>query len=150
LNSQAVDVLTAQLLPMATLITPNMDEARVLSGRALHTRSDLEACAKELAARYSTAVLLKGGHLAGDEAAADCLVTAQGSTHWFESQRIHGVSTHGTGCSYSAAIATGLGQGLPLLQAVAQAKEFIARAIAQYHVWQGNTAPVHALHHFAS
>jgi hydroxymethylpyrimidine/phosphomethylpyrimidine kinase len=147
-NAEAREHMIRELLPMATLITPNMDEAAVLWGRKVSCRAELEVCAIELAARFQTAVLLKGGHLLADEA-ADCLVQPGLEPVWLVSARIRGVSTHGTGCSYSAAIATGLGGGKSLPEAVSSAKLFIAQAIAQHHVWHGSYGPVHALHHFA-
>lgn len=136
----AVSVITNELFPLATVITPNMDEARVLVGREIKNRDDMLACAQELHARHGCAVLVKGGHLPDE--AADVL-WHDNRAEWFESPRIPGVRTHGTGCSLSAAIATGLGKGLALADAVRDAKLFVHRAIAQYHDWQG----VHALNH---
>ena len=140
MNEDAVSIVTNELFPLAALITPNMDEAQVLVKRAVMTRSDLLGCAEELAARFGCAVLVKGGHLTGD--AADVLWHG-GKAEWFESPRIAGVRTHGTGCSLSAAIATGLGKGLPLAAAVREAKIFVHRAITHHHDWAG----VHALNH---
>lgn len=145
LEDDAVECITSQLLPMARLITPNMDEARVLSGKIIHTRDDMAACAVKLSARFGAAVLVKGGHLENDDA-ADVLCDA-GELHWFSSPRTAGVQTHGTGCSYSAAIATGLANRLPLFEAVAQAKQFISRAIAGHFVWRTSAGKVHALNH---
>ena len=117
-----------------------MDEAEVLWERPVRTRDDMLACARDLHEQCGAAVLVKGGHLSGD---ASDVLWHEGTAQWFESPRVEGVHTHGTGCSYSAAIATGLGKGLPLAQAVREAKVFIHRAIAQHHAW-GN---VHALNH---
>jgi hydroxymethylpyrimidine/phosphomethylpyrimidine kinase len=147
MNEACVEALRSELLPLATLITPNMDEARVLWRRTVTTRDEMQACAEDLAAAYHTSVLVKGGHLAGP-VAADCLVHDGGVT-WLEMPRTAGVSTHGTGCSYSAAIAAGLGQGRGLLEAVQEAKQFISRAIQQHHVWHTAAGTTHALHHFA-
>lgn len=147
LEDDAVDFIAARLLPLARVITPNMDEARVLSGDVLRTRDDLAACAQKLGARYGTAVLIKGGHLENDEA-ADVLWDG-GEWFWFSAPRTHGVHTHGTGCAYSAAIATGLAKGLPLRDAVATAKQFISRAIAGHFAWSAGAGEVHALDHFA-
>ena len=145
LEDDAVKIIQAQLLPLARVITPNMDEARMLSGKILRTRDDMAACAAELSSRFGTAVLLKGGHLEHDDA-ADVLCDA-GALHWFSSPRTAGVRTHGTGCSYSAAIATGLAKGLPLIDAVAQAKSFISRAITSHFTWRTTAGEVHALNH---
>jgi hydroxymethylpyrimidine/phosphomethylpyrimidine kinase len=149
LDEAAVDLMQKELLPLATLITPNMDEARVLWGKTLRNRADMERCGEELVQKYQTAVLIKGGHLQKDNA-ADLLLEANGNMYWVESLRVEGVSTHGTGCSYSAAIATGLGQGMSLRDAVEQAKAFISRAIEKHLSWQGKPHTIHALHHFAS
>ena len=130
LEDDAVGCITTRLLPLARVITPNMDEARVLSGKVILTRDDMTACAIELSTRYHTAVLLKGGHLENDDA-ADVLCD-DGEVRWFSAPRTHGVHTHGTGCAYSAAIATGLARGFGLHDAVDAAKQFISRAIATH------------------
>lgn len=140
LAEEAIQAVKHELLPLATVITPNMDEAEVLWDRSVKTRDDMLACARELHEQCGAAVLVKGGHLTGD---ASDVLWHDGTAQWFESPRVHGVHTHGTGCSYSAAIATGLGKGLPLAEAVREAKVFIHRAIAQHHAW----GEVHALNH---
>jgi hydroxymethylpyrimidine/phosphomethylpyrimidine kinase len=140
LEDEAVLCMRDTLLRLATLITPNMDEAGVLTGRGIKSRAQMERAAVEMAAHFGTSVLLKGGHLEG--AAADVLCTG-GSCEWLEAPRITDVHTHGTGCSLSAAIATGLARGLALREAVAAAKSFITRSIAGHHAWRG----VHALNH---
>jgi hydroxymethylpyrimidine/phosphomethylpyrimidine kinase len=145
LEEPAVGVLTREVLPLAAVITPNMDEAGVLWDRPVGDRAEMEACARELADRFGAAVLVKGGHLTGD--AADVLCHAGGVT-WLEGRRVEGVVTHGTGCSFSAAIATGLARGRDLVTAVQEAKEFVSRAIGRHLQW---TSPgggvVHALNH---
>lgn len=145
LQDEAVSVMCGELFPLATLITPNMDEAAVLWQRPVETRADMEACAKDLGQRYQTCVLVKGGHLAGD-AAADVLQTA-GETLWLEAARTPGVQTHGTGCTYSAAIAAGIGHGLSLPEAVSKAKKHVSAAIAQHFCWTHQAGTVHALNH---
>lgn len=145
LEDSAVRTLIDELLPLATLITPNLDEARVLWGREVSSIEEMEACARELSGRFGAAVLVKGGHLKGD--AADVLCS-DGTLSWHTAPRTPGVRTHGTGCTFSASIATGLAHGLGLNEAVAQAKRFVSRAIAQHFVWQSAGAgPVHALNH---
>jgi len=144
LEDDAIEAVRTLLLPLATVITPNMDEAGVLWNRPVTTRDEMMACAQDLAADFGTAVLLKGGHLPG--AAADVLC-AEGGLTWYEAPRTEGVQTHGTGCTYSAAIATGLGLGLTLPQAVAQAKRYVSAAIAGYFAWDGGRGTVHALNH---
>lgn len=145
LEDAAVRTLIDELLPLATLITPNLDEARVLWDRPVNDPASMEACARELGGRFDAAVLVKGGHLQGD--ASDVLYL-DGEFFWHSAPRTPGVRTHGTGCTFSASIATGLAHGLGLNEAVAQAKTFVSRAISQHFLWQSAGAgPVHALNH---
>jgi hydroxymethylpyrimidine/phosphomethylpyrimidine kinase len=145
LEDEAVRTLIDSLLPLATLITPNMDEARVLWDREVTTVDEMEACARDLSARFGTAVLVKGGHLHGE--AADVLCHGEANT-WHTAPRTAGVHTHGTGCTFSAAIATCLARGMALNSAVAEAKKFVSRAISQHFAWQSAGAGfVHALNH---
>jgi hydroxymethylpyrimidine/phosphomethylpyrimidine kinase len=130
LKPSAIRVLKEQLLPLATLITPNLDEAALLLGRELTSRADLHEAARELQAQFGCAVLVKGGHLRSLPEAVDVLFDGRRS-HEFVSVRVRGVSTHGTGCTYSAAITALLARGEPLMQAVALAKPFITRAISR-------------------
>ena len=141
LDEEAVEAVKTLLLPLAKVITPNLDEAAVLWGHAVNNRADMEACGHDLSQTHGCAVLVKGGHLINDSA-ADVLCQA-GQARWFETPRVPGVSTHGTGCTYSAAIATGLAKGLLLVAAVDEAKAFVSRAISKHFAW-GN---VHALNH---
>lgn len=145
LEDEAVQAVKSQLLPLATLITPNMDEAEVLWGRPVTTRKEMEHCANDLSQTFQTSVLVKGGHLQ-DDSADDVLCTAD-AIIWLEAQRTHGVQTHGTGCTYSAAIAAALGQGFPLEAAVEEAKDFVSRAIAGHFAWAHHAGTVHALNH---
>jgi hydroxymethylpyrimidine/phosphomethylpyrimidine kinase len=148
LEEDAVEAVRRELLPLATVITPNMDEAMVLWGGArVETRAEMERCALDLADEYGVAVLLKGGHLR-DGTAGDVLA-CEGKTRWYEGRRVAGVHTHGTGCSYSSAIAAGLTQ-LPLEAAVEAAKAFIGGAIAQHFRWPSpGGGEVDALNHLA-
>ena len=145
LEDAAVRTLVDELLPLASLITPNLDEAGVLWERPVNDVVEMEACARELSARFDAAVLVKGGHLHGD--AADVLCH-EGEIFWHTAPRTAGVRTHGTGCTFSAAIATGLALEMGLDAAVANAKQFVSEAIAQHFVWQNAGAGhVHALNH---
>lgn len=129
LRPEAVRFLQARLLPLACVITPNLPEAEKLLGQRLQSVEDLRAAARALHARHGCAALVKGGHLPGLKVAVDVLF--DGRDEWLlEAPRVRGVSTHGTGCSYSAALAAGLAGGLPLVEAVSLAKQFISRAIA--------------------
>ncbi|MEI6537701.1 MAG: bifunctional hydroxymethylpyrimidine kinase/phosphomethylpyrimidine kinase, partial [Verrucomicrobiaceae bacterium] len=105
----------------------------VLLGRSIATRAEMESGAMELMRRHGCAVLLKGGHLSSEEA-SDVLVT-ESELLWFEGQRFYGVQTHGTGCTYSAAIAAGLARGYSLIEAVRQGKQFVSTAISKHFRW---------------
>ncbi len=118
-----------RLIAQATLVTPNRDEAAWLTGRPVPDEKALRAAAVELAINFAKPhVLAKGGHLRTREA-VDWLASPRGTMTRVSSRRIPGVDPHGTGCTYSAAIAAGLAQGLPLAEAVAMGKRFIARAL---------------------
>jgi hydroxymethylpyrimidine/phosphomethylpyrimidine kinase len=147
IEEDAVQVMVQELFPMAYLITPNMDEAAALLGVAIQSREDMQHAALALAEEHDCAILLKGGHLSGDDA-PDVLVH-QKSIHWLEGRRIHGVHTHGTGCTYSAAITAGLGRGLPLHEAVIEGKKFVTQAIADYFRWMTKAGGLDALNHRA-
>ena len=118
--------------------------AAVLTGPPISTLQELRQAGSQLASTYKTAWLLKGGHLPGEDS-VDLLFHSRGKISEFHSRRIHGVSTHGTGCTTSAAIAASLAQGLPLEAAVSRAKQYVTAAIKKHHRW-GET---HALNHTA-
>ena len=134
LKPGAVAAYRRALLPLATLVTPNLNELEVLSGRAVKSLAEMEAAGLELADRYQVAFLLKGGHLRGREA-VDVLVPPGGASERFVAPFIRGADPHGTGCTYSAAIATGLARGMSLREAVGAGKQFITRAIERRHRW---------------
>ena len=144
LGEDAMELLTTALFRRAILITPNMDEAGALLGTVIQDRSQMEAAAWRLHERHGTGVLLKGGHLAGRESPDALLV--EGKLEWLEGQRVPGVKTHGTGCTYSAAITAGLARGMPLREAVATAKAYVTASIARHFRW----GEVDALYHHAS
>lgn len=127
--SETVQVLVDELFPLATLVTPNLDEAALLLGRPITAARELEAAARDLLGMGAKAVLLKGGHLPGDEV-ADLLVSGPGPAQRLASPRITSRNTHGTGCTLSSAIAAYLAIGDSLDQAVAQARNYILQAIA--------------------
>jgi hydroxymethylpyrimidine/phosphomethylpyrimidine kinase len=129
LQPTAVRTLIDHLLPLACLITPNADEAGLLLDRRIQDVDDLRTAARELQRRFGCAALVKGGHLRGLRTAVDLFY--DGRDEWLlEAPFVRGVSTHGTGCTYSAAIAGYLALGNPLSRAVALAKQFITAAIA--------------------
>jgi hydroxymethylpyrimidine/phosphomethylpyrimidine kinase len=125
----AVNVAVADLFPRASLITPNLDEATALLGWRPNDIAGMQRGSLELARRYGTAVLLKGGHLPGDNL-TDILALPDGVTKSWASRRIEGVDTHGSGCTLAAAIAANLAKGLPLMGAVAAGRDYLQRGLA--------------------
>lgn len=128
LDKGAHDALVLRLLPLASLLTPNVPEAEVLTGMTIKTTRDLERAADALLALGPSAVLMKGGHLEGDTV-VDLLRTADGAQHVFEGPRIVSRSTHGTGCTLASGIAAGIAEGLTLQGAVARARDYVVKAI---------------------
>ena len=134
LEEAAIKIYEKELFPLATLVTPNLIEAERFSGKSVRDLNSMRRIGKELANRFGTAVLLKGGHLAGDRAID--LLFADGKVTEFESEFVRDIATHGTGCTYSAAITAGLACGLSLSDAVARAKKFVTRAIRRHLRWK--------------
>jgi hydroxymethylpyrimidine/phosphomethylpyrimidine kinase len=126
---ETVAVLVRELFPRVQLVTPNLDEAALLLGRPLREVNQLDTAAADLLAMGATAVLLKGGHVQGNEV-VDILTVAGQGPEVFSSARIHSHNVHGTGCSLSSAIAAHLALGHSLSSAVAHARQFILQAIA--------------------
>lgn len=126
MKEDARAILEEQLLPMAAVITPNIPEAEVLTGRKIRNREDMEAAALHLGIRGIRAVLLKGGHSVSD---ADDLLYANGRLTWFPGRRIQNPNTHGTGCTLSSAIASALARGMSMEDAVREAKDYISGAL---------------------
>jgi hydroxymethylpyrimidine/phosphomethylpyrimidine kinase len=129
LKPNALRAMKRRLFPRATLLTPNLDEAALLLGRRLATLDDLRVAARDLHAEHRVAVLMKGGHLRGMRQAVDLFYDGR-SERLLASRFLRGVSTHGTGCTYAAAIAANLGRGRTLIEAIVEAKRYIAGAIA--------------------
>lgn len=128
LSPDAADALCRELLPLASVITPNIPEAQKLSGETVKTTSDMERVGKSIAEVYGVNVLMKGGHSVED--ANDCLVLHErGDIIWFKGERVDNPNTHGTGCTLSSAIACGLAEGKTLEESVASAKAYITRAL---------------------
>jgi hydroxymethylpyrimidine/phosphomethylpyrimidine kinase len=127
-----------ELVPLATLVTPNLDEGSVLLGRTLRSVKDLRMAARELHDRFGCAALVKGGHLRGMKQAVDFFY--DGRTELLLSAPfVRGVKTHGTGCTYSAAVTAYLARGLELPHAVANAKEHVTQAIIHSQKADGNS-----------
>jgi len=138
LKPEAIKTLENELLPRATLITPNLPEAELLLGTVLKTPEDLRAAARELHRRFGCAALVKGGHLRGVKHAVDVFYDGRNELV-LAAPFIRGLHTHGTGCTYSAAITAHLARGSSLHKAVEQAKEFITAAIARRRQVDGHT-----------
>ena len=127
MKQNAVQTLIQELLPISTLVTPNIPEAQVLSGLSIETKEDMVTAAKQIGDNYHCAVLLKGGHSIND---ANDLLYTNGDLHWFEGKRINNPNTHGTGCTLSSAIASNLAKGYTLSESVQRAKDYISGALA--------------------
>jgi hydroxymethylpyrimidine/phosphomethylpyrimidine kinase len=141
LQDDAIGIYERELFPRAALITPNLDEAARLIGNPIGDLRAMREAGDALTNKYRVPVLLKGGHLTGDQATD--LLFLNGNVIEFSAPFSRGVVTHGTGCTYSAAITSGLATGLPLEEAVRRAKNFVSEAIAQHHAW----GDLHALNH---
>jgi len=128
LTPEAREVVCNELLPLATLITPNLEEAEWLSGMRIQSKEDLQAMAAAIQKRGVPNVLIKGGHLPG--AAVDYLLM-ENEEHWFEGERMNSEHTHGTGCTLSAAITALMARGISLKKAVGTAKIFVTQGIKQ-------------------
>lgn len=137
LKPAALLALCEELLPLSTLITPNLHEAQALAGIKLRSVEDMRHAAKALCQRFKTAVLVKGGHLRGIRAAVDIFYDGHQEL-LLSAPFVRGLRTHGTGCTYSAAITACLAKGLPLNESVAKAKEFVTQSIAQSQVAAGH------------
>lgn len=141
LQDNAIETYERELFPLAALLTPNLGEATRLTGRSITDLDGMYDAGRILAKKYGAPILLKGGHLSGEQA-IDILFHG-GNSIEFSAPFSRGVATHGTGCTYSAAITAGLAAGLALEEAVRRAKTFVSAAIAQHHGWDR----IHALNH---
>ena len=141
MKTDAVQTLVEKLLPIATLVTPNIPEAQVLSGKTIESKEDMLSAAKFIGDTFGCAVLLKGGHSIND---ANDLLYANGEMVWFEGKRINNHNTHGTGCTLSSAIASNLAKGFDLAMSVKRAKDYISDALsAQLDLGQGSGPMMH-------
>lgn len=140
LANDAVAALQTRLIRGAVLVTPNIPEAGVLTGRTIVDAAGMAAAARDILAMGAGAVLLKGGHLPARRL-VDLLVTADGIIR-FESDKIDTTSTHGTGCTLASAIAAGVAQGMTLPDAVARARDYVWRAIKLAPGWGHGHGPL--------
>ncbi len=147
IEESAIEMLRSELLPRATIITPNIPEAEIILGHKIDTQSDMTGAARELSMQSNVSVLLKAGHLT-EELLTDIFYTAQGEVHTLSSKRLYTPNTHGTGCTLSSAVAAFLSQGFPDAEAVRRAKEYLTKAIisgAEYEIGSGH-GPVNHFH----
>ncbi len=148
LRTEAVHALKTKLIPLVTLLTPNLPEADELTGRLAESSEDMPAVAQQLLALGPKAVLLKGGHLGG-ETSDDLYVDHKGHEEWLKSPRILTENTHGTGCTLSAAIASCLAMGVDLKDACHYGKRYLQGALQaakKAKVGKG-CGPVHHFYH---
>ena len=127
IDDEAIETLKSELLPIATVCTPNIPEAEILSGMKIESADDMIKAAKTISEKFSCAVLCKGGHNLND---ANDLLFENGNYKWFNEKRIDNPNTHGTGCTLSSAIAANLAKGSSLEEAVKKAKDYISGALA--------------------
>lgn len=140
LEPGAVESYKNKLFPLATLITPNLDEAATLLETKINDHKQMQIAVKALARKYDASILLKGGHLRGDKAID--LLFHDGKLTEFSAPFVRGVQTHGTGCTYSAAITAGLVSGLSLEQAIKRAKQFVTESIARRFRWKSKSGGI--------
>src|SRR5882724_12587930 len=143
LAPEAIQIYERELFPLASLITPNLDEATRLLGDPIRDLAAMHRAARTLAKKYGTAVLLKGGHLRGRRA-IDVLSYGD-STKEYSAAFLPGVKTHGTGCTYSAAITAELAKGVELARAIGTAIRFVSSAIRSHFAWESGGRKIFAL-----
>lgn len=142
LQEEAVEALRNLLIPLATVVTPNLPEAAVLLGRSVESLEDARQAARDIVAMGAKSAVVKGGHLQGD--AVDVFYDGR-ELREFAAPRVDTTSTHGTGCTFASAIAAGLAQGMAVEDAVARAKEYVTEAIRNSFSLGGGHGP---LNHF--
>ena len=147
LQPDAIACYESELFPRATLLTPNLDEAaKLLGGEVIAGIDAMRAAGTALVKRHGVPILLKGGHLAGEQAID--LFFVRDKIVEFSAPFVRDVCTHGTGCTYSAAITAGLARGLDLEESIRRAKKLVTATIAQHFSWSTKSgAIVHALNH---
>ena len=127
ISDEAMEALVTELLPLGTIITPNIPESEVLCGFSIKDQDGMIRAAKKIAEHFDGAVLIKGGHLVND---AIDLLYENGNIHWYKSKRINNPNTHGTGCTLSSAIACNLAAGNTLDESIRNAKEYLTGSLA--------------------
>ena len=127
IDDEAIDTLKEYLLPMATVLTPNIPEAEILADMKIKNETEMMEAAALIGEKYGCAVLIKGGHAIND---ANDLLYQKGHYQWFKEKRIDNFNTHGTGCTLSSAIAANLAKGDSLEKSIEKAKKYISKALA--------------------
>jgi len=146
LEPRAIELYERELFRLATLLTPNLNEAEELLGEPIRHLQAMRNAGKEMQRKYGVSILLKGGHLIGGDAAD--LLFAGDKISEFSAPFVHDVATHGTGCTYSAAITAGLASGLSLESAIRRAKKFVTASIARRFRWTSSSGKqLDALNH---
>lgn len=140
IKSEAIECLGEKLLPIARVVTPNIPEAQVLTGMEITCEKDMEEAAKRISGQYGCAVLLKGGHSIND---ANDVLYEEGKIIWFKGEKIQNPNTHGTGCTLSSAIASGLAKGLSLEDSIREAKDYITGALRAMLDLGKGSGPLH-------
>ena len=143
IDEAAINALKSLLLPLADLITPNLDEAEAFLGNSIRTFADTEEAARALSKKFNTAVLLKGGHLSGREL-VDTLSLPGKDSITFKQKRIDNINTHGSGCTLSAAIAAWIARGHGLEESVSRGHDYVRTAMENPLKIKG----VHYINHF--
>lgn len=141
LDLSTIELLKQKILPIVSLITPNLFEAEHLLGSPIESLSDMEFAARSIGQEFNINVLVKGGHLNGEQSSDVLYITQQDTCQWFHAERTHTNNTHGTGCSLSSAIASYLAQGYTLVRSIDKAKEYLTLAIqsgANRQIGRGN------------
>ncbi len=129
LQEDAVSALKSLILPLATILTPNIPEAGDLIGREIINSDDMEVAGREILQFGAQAVVVKGGHMENDAKSSDCIVQRNGDLTWIHSERFKSNNTHGTGCTFSAAIAAELSKGNSIIDSISIAKKYLSKAI---------------------
>ena len=145
MERKAMEEIKQTLFPLTVLLTPNLHEAVALTGNSITNIDEMITAGRLLANEYQTSVLIKGGHLEGKEM-CDILCSFEGTTHIYKGEKIQTCNLHGTGCTLSSAIATLLGEGYRMEEAVKRSKEYVSRAIAaakDFHIGKGNGPLLH-------
>lgn len=139
LQKEAVEALKNKLLPLATVLTPNIPEAEEITGIKIETQKDMDLAAQSILKMGLNCVVMKGGHMKEDDVVTDIVYFNDGSSFQMESKRIQTKHTHGTGCTFSAAITAFLGRGLSLKDAIIEAKKYVQMAIENtLHIGHGH------------